>query len=618
MSESLRLRGGQVRSAWATVRMAWFTTPAVLVIVVPLVAVAWARATHGTLAAWGLSLVFIGAATVYRSPVRTIVLRGWWANEWFMAARASGLVMVSEADIDRRHDNLRDDLRLARQKSRATNSGSLIVRWLGTSKAQAQLDAQAPVEVAPALVGIKIEPQRRVLTVRPLPGQVLDDFTDACEHLTLRWRAHEVTARKASKRGRIEIVVATREPFAARKAKRSKRQESSIEAAPTITIPGETLDGKPLTLSMGLNALVAGATRAGKSTFLRAVLLQLAPRPDVQLVLIDPKFVEFARWRHRPRFVAREPAEIEATLEILVAEMDARYQLMESLELDAWDLDLGPWIAVVADEIADLFEYRKPNESAELIERLARKSLACGIWLCAATQRPSANVISSGLRGNLAQRIAFRTDNQAADDFVFPGRDDTPCHKIPFEHPGRGYMLAADGRLVEFRVRHFPGETVSAADAENAHLCDITSGSVWPVVDPSKDFEPSPTRTSFTEPTTPATKPPSAPRSSRRTLILIDGGNASQTPTAAEHVCRPEVPREANRALARAAAAEGGGVAEPADVDLLTLIDRRGFTTPQLAEATGLSTATVKQLCADLVAQGTLERGGDHRWRRPA
>lgn len=50
------------------------------------------------------------------------------------------------------------------------------------------------VEVAPALKDVKVIANRRVYLVRPLPGQTLKTYEDACLPLAWRWKAVSVKA----------------------------------------------------------------------------------------------------------------------------------------------------------------------------------------------------------------------------------------------------------------------------------------------------------------------------------------------------------------------------------------------------------------------------------------
>ena len=67
------------------------------------------------------------------------------------------------------------------------------------------------------------------------------------------------------------------------------------------------------------------------------------------------------------------------------------------------------WIVLVLDEFADLTSDPSQKKTIEaLLQRIAQKARACGIHLIAATQKPSAEVISTTTRSNLGAQLALR------------------------------------------------------------------------------------------------------------------------------------------------------------------------------------------------------------------
>ncbi len=68
-----------------------------------------------------------------------------------------------------------------------------------------------------------------------------------------------------------------------------------------------------------------------------------------------------------------------------------------------------PWWLIVLDEYADLTS--EPDAKKEIersLKRLAQKARAAGIHVVIATQKPSADVISTNLRSNLPAQLALR------------------------------------------------------------------------------------------------------------------------------------------------------------------------------------------------------------------
>jgi DNA segregation ATPase FtsK/SpoIIIE-like protein len=104
-------------------------------------------------------------------------------------------------------------------------------------------------------------------------------------------------------------------------------------------------------------------------------------------------------------------------------EMDGRYRIMKELsrsmktrvrDIANYNQLVEPekrfkWIVLVLDEFADLTSDPSQKKTIEaLLQRIAQKARACGIHLIAATQKPSAEVISTTTRSNLGAQLALR------------------------------------------------------------------------------------------------------------------------------------------------------------------------------------------------------------------
>lgn len=182
--------------------------------------------------------------------------------------------------------------------------------------------------------------------------------------------------------------------------------------------------------------LIAGTTGSGKSvcvnTILASMLLTRSPH-DVQMILIDPKMVELQMFSVVPHLMLPVVTNMqEATNVILwaVEKMEGRYELFKdagvrnikgynALSEKQLRERLGdkfneertprhvPYIMLVIDEFADLMMVSK-KEAEQAITRLAQKSRAVGIHVILATQRPSTDVITGVIKGNLPTRIAFK------------------------------------------------------------------------------------------------------------------------------------------------------------------------------------------------------------------
>jgi len=190
--------------------------------------------------------------------------------------------------------------------------------------------------------------------------------------------------------------------------------------------------------------LVAGATGAGKSVGLNAMLLSLLLRhgpADLRLILIDPKIVELTPFKDIPHLlqpVVTDMMQATRVLDWVVEEMDRRYELLAEVgarnlksynahveklqrsashqpisdeEADSVPLQKLPYLVVVIDEVADLMMVAGKS-LPQLLMRLAQKSRAAGIHAIIATQRPSVKVITGDIKANLPARIAYKVAQQ--------------------------------------------------------------------------------------------------------------------------------------------------------------------------------------------------------------
>ena len=180
--------------------------------------------------------------------------------------------------------------------------------------------------------------------------------------------------------------------------------------------------------------LVCGTTGSGKSVFIHSIIATLIMRnkpSDVRFILIDPKHVEFNKYKNLPFLVCpviNDAEEATLVMSQLCDVMEERYNLLSEYEVDNIDQynkfakDHGkeqlPYIMVFIDEYADLVDTNK--QIVQYITRLVAKARASGINLCIATQRPSTNVISGVIKANISTRVALlcasNTDSQVIID----------------------------------------------------------------------------------------------------------------------------------------------------------------------------------------------------------
>ena len=196
----------------------------------------------------------------------------------------------------------------------------------------------------------------------------------------------------------------------------------SLPLALGIVIDGEYVCED---LSALPHLLLAGSTGSGKTVALNAILLSLIYKKspaELNLVLIDPKMVEFSLYNGIPHLLGNVVTDMDESVQILhelVEEMELRYQKFQDVQVtkiadyneSAGDRNKMPHIVVFVDELGDLMlSHGKRVE--DLLGRLSQKARAAGIHLVLATQRPTSDIIKGLIKANVPARLAFKVSNQ--------------------------------------------------------------------------------------------------------------------------------------------------------------------------------------------------------------
>jgi S-DNA-T family DNA segregation ATPase FtsK/SpoIIIE len=257
---------------------------------------------------------------------------------------------------------------------------------------------------------------------------------------------------------------------------------------------GKDVKGNPLAFDLAEmpHLLIAGRTGTGKSVCLNAMILSIlmTKRPDeVKLILIDPKMVELSQFKRIPHLmhpVVTDMKKAESLLSWACDKMDERYGFLARAgvrNIQSYN-QLGPeeimarlrpedeeerkriptympYIVMIADEMADLMMTAAKEVESHIV-RLAQKARAVGMHLIVATQKPTVDVITGLIKGNLPARIAFQVasrgdsrvvlDEMGADRLLGNG-------DMLFLFPGTSHIVRAQGTY--------------ASDAEVNRICEF-------------------------------------------------------------------------------------------------------------------------------------------------
>jgi len=170
---------------------------------------------------------------------------------------------------------------------------------------------------------------------------------------------------------------------------------------------GQTVDGRKLWMDLAQNPhmIISGTTGSGKSTLLHNIIANLHHYNDVDLLLVDPKRIEFGLYQNiKSLNVYFSYDEAMSVLDCALRIMDFRYELIRSGQSAG---KLKP-IVIIIDEFADLIMQDKNDQFYLALCRLAQKCRAAKIHIILSTQRPSVNIINGTIKANFPARIACR------------------------------------------------------------------------------------------------------------------------------------------------------------------------------------------------------------------
>ncbi|MFD7300605.1 FtsK/SpoIIIE domain-containing protein [Streptomyces pharetrae] len=327
--------------------------------------------------------------------------------------------------------------------------------------------------VRPTSTGLRV-------TLRLPAGLEPADVMASSERLRHAWGVHSVTV-VATKPGYVELRMTGYDVLRRVRMPRKARPRDMVVPV-AVREDGTAFERDYRKAPM---ALTLGANHSGKSMYQRSLIKGLAQLP-VALVGIDCKRgVEQTAFAPRLSALVTNPDEAASLLDVLVAEMENRFDLL-SLHgaSDIWELPeaIRPVpVVVLVDEVAELFliSSRKDEERRERIVtaliRLAQMARAVGIYLEICAQRFGSELGKGAtmLRAQLTGRVVHRVnDKQTAEmGLADVAPDAVPAASlIPMERPGTAVAADSTGGWSKIRTPHTSRADVVAACREFAHL----------------------------------------------------------------------------------------------------------------------------------------------------
>lgn len=384
------------------------------------------------------------------------------------------------------------------------------------SQAKKLEQALASFRVEAAVVGAQVGPTVILFELEVSSGTRMNKVTQLSQEIAAALRAQSVRIiAPIPGKATIGIEVPNQHRRKVRIAELVSQKAYDKKAYALPLFLGVDAEGQPIVedLAKMPHLLIAGTTGSGKSvcinTILASFLMTRSPH-DVQMILVDPKMVElqiFSRIPHLMLPTVTDMRQATAVINWAVEKMEGRYELFQHAGVrnikgynalseeelrtrmgDNWSEERTPrhvpYIVLVIDEFADLMMQSK-KEAEQAITRLAQKSRAVGIHVILATQRPSTDVITGVIKGNLPTRIAFQVaskvdsrvilDAQGAEKLLGGG-------DMLYNPPASSRIKRVQGALVEDHELQAVVDFVckDSAQSFNQELVQVATGTKPP------------------------------------------------------------------------------------------------------------------------------------------
>jgi S-DNA-T family DNA segregation ATPase FtsK/SpoIIIE len=276
--------------------------------------------------------------------------------------------------------------------------------------------------VVPLLGRVQITGCTDRINVRLVSGQSPADFAARAENIAHGFGAYLCRVR-TGKPGAVVLELVRRDALAEPMSALPIPDTTNLRALPV----GRREDGAPFVVRLqGTHLLIAGATGAGKGSYLWGLVRALLPAMAAGLVrawACDPKLMELAFGRalfdQYGRYAA-DPADIADLLEDAVGEMQARARRFAGKQRDHEPAPEHPFVVVLVDEIAFLTAYQADRKLKERIlaalATLTTQGRAVGYCVVAALQDPRKEVLN--IRNLFPDKLALRLDEPSQVDMV--------------------------------------------------------------------------------------------------------------------------------------------------------------------------------------------------------
>ncbi|MDH2429775.1 FtsK/SpoIIIE domain-containing protein [Sphaerisporangium sp. TRM90804] len=275
-------------------------------------------------------------------------------------------------------------------------------------------------EYLPRLLKVTCTPTADVVHLKMLSGQSADQWQERADNLAHGFAAPECRV-KVDKPGRITLILPRRDLLATPIPALPIPTDVQVSAVPI----GLHEDGSVYRLKLhGTHVLVAGATGAGKGSWLWSAIRGLLPAVLAglaQIWALDPKLMELSYGRALfGDHYAADPAACAELLEEAVKVMQERAGRFAGVQRNHVATVEDPFVLVIVDEVAFLTAYQTDRKLKDRITAalatLTTQGRAVGVGVMAALQDPRKEILS--IRNLFPDKIALRLDEPSQVDLV--------------------------------------------------------------------------------------------------------------------------------------------------------------------------------------------------------
>lgn len=294
--------------------------------------------------------------------------------------------------------------------------------------------------------------------LQPAPGVKISKITNLSDDIALNLAANGVRI-EAPIPGKAAVGIEVPNKVVSMVSMRELIDSDKFRNAKSklTTVLGRDISGEIVVADLAKmpHLLIAGTTGSGKSVCVNSILMSIlfkATPDEVKLLLIDPKMVEFSKYKGIPHLlvpVVSDAKKAAGALAWAVNEMLQRYKIFSEYDCKDFDsyntlieknldyisnnppiedengemkqpvLEINGLpvakekmsrVVIAIDELADLM-MAAPSEVEDSICRLAQMARAAGMHLILATQRPTVNVITGLIKANVPSRISLKVSS---------------------------------------------------------------------------------------------------------------------------------------------------------------------------------------------------------------